>query len=442
MKKILCCLFLATSASSAQDKWITIFLHGGGAHPLYLNISDAFKLLHDDIQNSVYTQTTQLLREDPYFMKLHPQDRVGLHKVWPIKDKPINEYSGGEIFGKLFSDISNAVGLKPTELYAFGWSGLLSCKARRKAAIKLYEAIKNLYYKVKKQGDNPRFRIIAYSHGGNTALHMGEAARNNGYTPFKIDELILVSTPVHINTQFYLQNGLFQKVYLFYSKGDNIQSSDFVSSPTHSFAHHFFHKKHGPLPHKITQVQMRIFRTHILIPQKDGTVHIMPKYEMVHPNHTEMFFFGWTPEWYRKYFPLRPLSVGLLIPLFLKTISEQHLNGKHIRITLYPEEERMAIKIKNGEGKKEKELNVPFFTKPELTHFRKELQQFKPDNVTFREYRNRMKKHWNEAKQNIRDSFKRKEKIRKQKKQLKGQKVCNVSLFNPIQKEVKTGVTT
>ncbi|HLD21541.1 MAG TPA: hypothetical protein VJB65_01460 [Patescibacteria group bacterium] len=365
-------------------------------------------------------------------MKLQPQNRIGLHKAFPVDKKPLREYAGGEIFGQLFNDINNAVGLPPTELYAFGWTGLLSCKSRRKSAEILYKAIKDLYYKTKKQGDNPRFRIIAYSHGGNTALHMGEAARNNGYTPFKIDELILVSTPVHINTQFYLQNGLFKNVYLFYSKGDNIQSSDFVSSPTHSFAHHFFHKKHGPLPHTITQVQIRIFRTHIKIPQKDGTFHIMPKYEMVHPNHTEMFFFGWAPEWYRKYFPIKPLSVGLLIPFFLKTINEQHLNGKHIRMTLYPEKENMTIKIKDGEGKKEKELSVPFFTKQELTHFRKELQEFKPDNVTYKEYRTRMKKHWNEAKKSIRDSVKRREKIRKQKKQLKGQQVCNVSLFAPV----------
>ncbi len=418
----------------ADDRWVTVFLHGGGAHPLYLNISDTFKLLHDNILKSVYTKTTDALREDPYFMKLHPQDRDGMIRVWPLtQEKPIEDYTGGEIFGKMFSEINDLAGLPPTEMYAFGWSSRLSCKARRKAAKDLYEALKKLYYEIIKQGDTPHFRIVAYSHGGNVALHLGEAARNNGYTPFKIDQFIMISTPIHANTQAYLDNGLFKDIYLFYSKGDNIQSSDFFSSPTNSFSHHFFLKKDGPLPKNITQVQMRIFRTHIKIPKKDGTFHIMPRYEMVHPNHTEMFFFGWTPEWYRKYFPLKPLSVGLLMPLYLKDIQENHLEGKHLRITLRPEDETLQIKIKNG-VKKTKELELPFFTKKEFTRIRKELQQFKPPHVQYKEYHKRMKEHWETAKQSLRDTRKLKEKMRHQKKELEGQPVCNVGLFTQVVK--------
>jgi len=422
--------FILSCPAAQQDKWITIFVHGGGAHPLYLNISDTFKIISDNISTSVYTKTTELLRKDPYFMQMQPQQRVGLTKSWPIKT--MNPSNGAQIFGKFYSEMNNFAELPPTEMYSFGWAGLLSCKVRRRASEKLYEEIASLAKKIRKQGDNPKFRLIAYSHGGNVALHLGEVARNRKYTPFKIEQLILVSTPIHTNTQFYLQNGLFKNTYLFYSKGDNIQSSDFLSSPTNSFSHHTFLAQEGPIPKNITQVQVRIFRTKISVPRKKGPAHIIPRYEMVHPNHTEMFFFGWAPEWYRKYFPIRPLSVSLLIPYFLKAIEKNHLKGKHIRITVVPEEEEMIIKIRNA--KRTEDLEIPFLTQQELNHFRKKLQQFRPANVAYKDYRKRMKKHWHAAKEFIRKAYKQKLKARHQKKKLKGKPVCNISLFQEIKK--------
>ena len=92
MKKIWLILLIMCSKICADDRWVTVFLHGGGAHPLYLNISDTFKILHDDILKSVYAKTTDSLREDPYFMKLQPQDREGMVRVWPLtEEKPIEE---------------------------------------------------------------------------------------------------------------------------------------------------------------------------------------------------------------------------------------------------------------------------------------------------------------------------------------------------------------
>lgn len=412
-----------------KDFWVTIFTHGGGAHPLYLNFTDTFKILNDNIDTSVYTKTTALLRKDPYFQQVQPEQGVGMIKAWPVQNITKNPLNGAQVFGKFFSEINNFVGLPSTELYSFGWTGLLSPQARRKAAQKFYDAIAQLVDRIKKEGYNPRIRIIAYSHGGNVALLLGEVVRNKGYTSFHIDELVLISTPVHINTQRYLKSSLFKKVYLFYSKGDNIQSSDFLSSPTHSFAHHFFlEKEGGKIPTNVTQIQIRIFRTKIITRLKNGTLKVIPRYEMVHPNHTEMFFFGWTPEWYRKYFPIKPMSVGLFIPFFLKTIAKYHLEGKHLRFTLRPEDEEMIIKVKNE--KKVEDFEVPFFTQQELVNFRKELQEYKPTNVGYKEYHEEMKKRWKEAKKYISNIHKQKEKAIHQKKKVKTGPACNVALFN------------
>ncbi len=420
-------------SEESKNLWLTIVIHGGGAHPMYLNLSDAFKLTNDNLMPSIYSKTTEFLRKDPYFMKFHPQDYIGLQKAWPVT-MPEEDYRGGQIFGKLYSEINNFAGLPPTEIYAFGWAGLLSNKARRKAAEKLYEEIYNLYEHKKREGYNPLLRIIAYSNGGNAAMNLAEVVRSKNYTPFHIEQLIIISTPIHTNTQFYLQNGFFKNIYLFYSKGDNIQSSDFLSSPTHSFTHRHFLAREGIIPKNTTQVQIRIFRTKMMIPQKDGSFRGIPRYEMVHPNHTEMFFFGWVPEWYRKYFPIRPLPVGILIPLFLKTIQENHLQGKHLRLTLRPEEDQMTIDIKNSKQKQQRRT-VPFLTQQELTYFRKALQKYKPAHVTHKEYHSRMEEHWKNAKKFIRDSFKQKIKAQHQKKKFKDQPVCNVSLFQPITEE-------
>lgn len=380
----------------ARDRWITIFLHGGGAHPLYLNLSDTFKIIHDNIERSIYERTTALLRKDPYFYQVQPQQGAGLvYANGPITFDPTN---GAHLFGLMFDAISKKSGLDITQIYSFGWSGLLSINARRAAAKDLYREIARSVEQMRREGDIPHIRLIAYSHGGNVCLHLVEEYRANGASrTFTIDELILVATPIHQNTLQYLSSPLFKKVFLFYSIGDNIQNSDFLSSPTHSFAHRVFQEtKDIKIPEHITQIQVRIWRKSITVIQKDGSRTVFRRHEMIHPNHTEMFFFGWTPEWYRKHFPLKPLSVGLLIPYFMRVIYDNNLEGQNLRFTLIPEEERTVIFEKMTKETKV----VPFFDQPILMALRNQLWQYKPANIG--EYRARMKAHWQEAKKAVR----------------------------------------
>ncbi len=390
--------FLVTSA---RDRWVTIFTHGGGTHPMYFSLSDAFKVINDQVKGSVYARTTRLLREDPYFFQMHPQQGSGLKRA--SGNIKFDSHNGAHLFALIYDEINAKIGLPKTDLYSYGWTGLLSINARRAAARNFYRELEKLVKQIKLEGDIPRIRIIAYSHGGNMSLHLAEYFNARRQQTFVIDELILVATPVHQNTAIYLGSPLFKKIYLFYSIGDNIQVGDFLSSPTHSFAQHTFEKlKTVKIPDHVTQVQVRIFRKKIIIVHKDGTKEIIHRYDMIQPNHTEMFFFGWTPEWYRKYFPLKPLPVVLLMPYFLRTIYDKHLGGQRLRFTMIPDEERMTILNK----KTKESFDVPFFDKKTFTAWRRQLLHYRPTNLS--EYRKRMKAHWETAKLKVREEQKAK----------------------------------
>ncbi len=385
----------------ARDRWITIFMHGGGAHPLYLNISDVFKIVHDNVERSVYEKTTMFLREDPYFFQVQPQQGMGLKKAF--NGINFDSHNGAHLFGLMFDIISKKVGLPTTDIYSFGWTGLLSINARRAAAKKLYKEIEALVDKARLDGDTPHIRLIAYSHGGGAALHLVEEFHARGKQTFVIDELILVATPIQPNTVRCAASPLFKRVYLFYSIGDNIQASDFLSSPTHSFTQHAFREtKEVKIPPSVTQVQVRFWRKHITVIHKNGTRRVIRRHDMIQPNHTEMFFLGWTPEWYRKHFPIKPLSVGLLIPFFLRTIVDNKLQGQRLRFTVIPEEEQVVILNKNTK----ETLMVPFFDQKTFIGLRNKLWQYRPTNMN--EYRDRMKAHWEKAKKEVREQYKQK----------------------------------
>jgi hypothetical protein len=382
-------------------------MHGGGAHPLYLNISDTFKIIHDNVERSVYEKTTKLLREDPYFFQVQPQQGAGLKKA--VNGIEFDPHNGAHLFGLMFDTISKKVGFPSTDIYSFGWTGLLSINARRAAARKLYHELEVLVEKTRKHGDTPHIRLIAYSHGGNTALHLSEEHHARGAQSFVIDELILLATPIQQNTLRAINSQLFKKVYLFYSIGDNIQSSDFLSSPTHSFTHRMFTEhKDFKIPEHVTQVQVRFWRKHITVIQKDRTRRVIRRHDMIQPNHTEMFFFGWTPEWYRKHFPIKPLSVGLLIPYFMHIIRDNKLEGQNVRFTVIPEEEQVVVLNKRTN----ETSTVPFFNQKTFMALRNQLWQYKPTNMN--EYRDRMKVHWRKAKQEVREEYKQKKVVQRQ----------------------------
>lgn len=107
--------------------------------------------------------------------------------------------------------------------YVFGWSAKLKAHAREQSAYILYEQLlAHIEDYKQKYGATPYIRMITHSHGGNIALNLAKVAQKEK-KDIIIDELVLLACPVQLNTQNFLKDPLFKKVYAFYSSLDFVQ---------------------------------------------------------------------------------------------------------------------------------------------------------------------------------------------------------------------------
>jgi hypothetical protein len=109
--------------------------------------------------------------------------------------------------------------------YYFGWSGIICFKEREKAAADLMREllrIKALY--IKKNGVQPKFRIITHSHGGNVLLNVAKLCKF--FSSFEIEEAIILACPVQEETKHLVKSPVFKKVYALYSNYDIVQIID------------------------------------------------------------------------------------------------------------------------------------------------------------------------------------------------------------------------
>jgi pimeloyl-ACP methyl ester carboxylesterase len=106
--------------------------------------------------------------------------------------------------------------------YCLEWSGILSTKHREEAAQFLYKELKRLDLKAP--------IIIGHSHGGNVALYLENAYRNDPAPSTqkpKVAQLITIATPIQRFTESYASNfGLFGKIFHLYSTDDTTQVID------------------------------------------------------------------------------------------------------------------------------------------------------------------------------------------------------------------------
>lgn len=137
--------------------------------------------------------------------------------------------------------------------YFFGWSGSLNPKARRDAALELYDKIKDIKAPI---------QIIGHSHGGNIALHLAQIAKENNNKKFKVKELFLLACPVIASTEDNIKSNVFQKVFSFYSLGDRTQIRDpqYLFSENRNYAKKigknisfFSRRTFSPCPNKLIQ---------------------------------------------------------------------------------------------------------------------------------------------------------------------------------------------
>jgi len=146
----------------------------------------------------------------------------GLHHASAYKNMRLNNMT--QVIKRLNQADPQQFPLK--NLYVFGWSGLLGVKRRKNAAENLYNELSRLISKIKKkEGVEPKLRVITHSHGGNVSLHLAEIQKNKK-TKIKIDELVLLACPVQKRTSSYMSDTMFKTIYHFYSPIDLTQVID------------------------------------------------------------------------------------------------------------------------------------------------------------------------------------------------------------------------
>ncbi len=317
-----------STSATGQEVWLHVFVHGIMSIKPHVSWSNFMLFVKDDIENTLYEKTVALMRNDQFFHKNQAMQYMGLHQVNPTNTTD----NASASLCHVIEEINKEYGLqKTTHYYTYGWSGLLSQKRRYLDSKQLFVSLEKEIAKLKRQYKNPQIkvRLIGYSHGGNILLNLGLVRRKEfPRSRLKIDELVLLGTPVLTDTDFLINDPMFKKIFNLYSERDMIQTLDFFA-PKQIFSTRVFKPRKGfKLPDKLVQIQLKVTRCTERArncPQKFELSKNLNKPSVVYgrkgllrdisPGHFELWFFGWTPMRYRDHFPLYPLPTVSLVPV-------------------------------------------------------------------------------------------------------------------------------
>ena len=211
------------------EHWITVFVHGIKSIKPHVSLDNFLRFMHDDVEDTVYSRTVELMRADAHFFQNQPMQQVGFHKIDTLSTaRPGN---ASHAMAVLFDETSRLSGNNEINTYyTYGWSGLLSPSMRYKESIPLLLELEKEVKNYRALGINPKIRFIGYSHGGNVCLNVAKAYEELfPNCSLVINQLIMVGSPVQGETDYLVNSPLFEHVYHFYSHGDRIQKLDFFS---------------------------------------------------------------------------------------------------------------------------------------------------------------------------------------------------------------------
>jgi hypothetical protein len=298
--------------------------------------------MNDQVLHTQYAKGIELMRRTEFFYWGQAMQGFGLQE---IDINNIGPRQASAALGKIYQEMENVYGDSSIEhhFYTFGWSGLLSHKQRFYDAHEFFIALESLLRQFAEQGKYPKIRIIGYSHGGNVALDLG-LVRQKFYPKSKliIDELILLGVPLITETEGLINDPIFKEIYNVTSPHDRIQTIDLFSS-NRIFSHKYF-KNHRNLriPENVTQISLKCMQpiTSSKGCQKEEKRRICRRdtsnpaiisgnsrlLSNVSPGHIELWFFGWTPQHYRKNFILYPLPTLVTLPYIIREIKKRRKN--------------------------------------------------------------------------------------------------------------------
>jgi len=319
---------------------VTIFVHGT-LKPAQVSLSTINEVMHNKIENTLYSITLEYMRANKYLHRNTPTQGLGLVYI-----NPLNEVcqSGAQTMRNLF-ELAHT--FYKTEYlhrryYTFGWNGLLNMKERYVEAKKLYHELEKEVVLLRSKGLEPHIHLIAYSHGGNVALNLAKIKQENITKPhFSVEQLVLLATPIQKETDYLVgDTSFFKRSYLFYSTEDHIQTSDFFSTQKELFSRRkFTSRAQFKVPATLTQVRIRLTKRvnrSSMINDENAEIEAIlsePNIRCLHmdPSHTEFWNLEWGNAWYRKALPIAPLPVVAFVPTI--TYLLEHFAPKASTIT-------------------------------------------------------------------------------------------------------------
>lgn len=306
-----------------QPCLVTIFIHGT-LKPAQVSLSTINEVMHNKIENTLYSITLEYMRANKYLYQNAPTQGLGLEYVNPLTEVC---HSGAHTIRKIFEIAYDFHNLQPTQrrYYTFGWNGLLNMEERYKEAKKLYHELEKEVALLQSHDLEPSLHIIAYSHGGNVALNLARIKQENITKPrFCVDKLFLLATPIQKETDYLLgDTSFFKRSYLFYSTEDQVQTSDFFSTQKELFSRGTFtNRAQFKLPSTLTQVRIRLTKRinrSTMIHDENAELEAIlsePRIRCLHmdPSHSEFWNLKWGSSWYRPGLPISPLPVVAFLP--------------------------------------------------------------------------------------------------------------------------------
>ncbi|HAU30287.1 TPA: hypothetical protein DCW54_01495 [Candidatus Dependentiae bacterium] len=299
-------------AALPQEPWVTIFIHGTLGVEKLMNFETILTLLKRSIDGTRYQRLMECLREHPYSYAAQAAQLPGLRPI-EMKNK---EQNSAELFARLYDIIQKRYFPEQTavEWLTFGWSGAINHLQRVQDAKELFEELSQYVKQKKETFPNLKVRLVTYSHGSNIALNLEYwRDKSKEELPFQIDELIMLGTPVIVESEDYIYSPLFKNIYSIYSRHDMASILDLFSTRG-TFPRRRFHKKHHEsFPPNFKQVEIELTLTaKNNLHQPNNSNRTIEK----SPGHLEMWIFGWPDVtiFCRRHFPLSPLPAALLAP--------------------------------------------------------------------------------------------------------------------------------
>jgi len=354
--------------SEVAEPWITIFVHGIIGLDAKTCLSNAFQFFTDHILNTVYAKSVEYMREDPFFTQNQAMQGKGLVAV------DLDNFNKGYGAAAVALCHQHITSLCPSNqknyYYTYGWSGLLSFKARYQDAKNLYSTLLDIMSEFKKQGINPKLRLIGYSHGANICLNLGLVHAESLKHSLTVDELILLGAPIQRETEKHVASPLFKKIYSFYSRSDCVQKKDMFTSQQFFSKRVFSNRHEFSLPATLTQIEVKILVENKTLNKKrkrkkttqedpikinhaaDITDHSIVKgrswlLKNMSPGHSELWFMSWTPRNYREDFPLYPAPVVAFTPYIIQLIEKTtppQTTSRHLVVDIRPDYNYMVMR--------------------------------------------------------------------------------------------------